>query len=307
MSAFWTYWAWFRNQAQNQSLRVQRGWRIVTRWNRLAIRGTSVIVFGYPLAVTLAALAGFHMVIGLLTFLPLLVALRVSRHITRPQYRSRLGAAAAVIFGTAVTSDRGPEASRLRRLAADVEDVAVDVLRSLRRVLLVYGGIGAYYFFTPTENIEGIAIGIMILMLLMGGSIGESRGWRTAFFLAPLLVIIVITAVLFSREPWAGDVAHAVRKALPAKAATAKVVEKDGVRVVRVALRGFGECSDVVDLTEGPVRGKNFFLGPSTARVRWRDYGDEEGYITRWWGEKGGRICFLGPASQMVTVRQVPN
>lgn len=80
----------------------------------------------------------------------------------------------------------------------------------------------------------------------------------------------------------------------------------DSERVVRVTLRGFENCSDEVDLTLGPEEGKNFFLGPSGAQVRWLDYDGEEGPVAKWWGPKGGRICFLGPTGETVTVRQTP-
>lgn len=88
------------------------------------------------------------------------------------------------------------------------------------------------------------------------------------------------------------------------KAAEVKV---DEGRVARVSLRGFENCSDEVDLTLGPVKGRNFFLGSSDTLVRWLDYSSEEGPITKWWGSKGGRICFLGPIGETITVRQTPS
>ncbi|MBI2506962.1 MAG: hypothetical protein HYW00_02385, partial [Candidatus Colwellbacteria bacterium] len=123
---------------------------------------------------------------------------------------------------------------------------------------------------------------------------------------AVLLVIVAFFTIAF----YAGGT-DGVRQKIEAignndaKAAPAAVAP-EGATESQVALRGFGDCSASVDLDVGPS-GRNVFLGPSSAVVRWLDYGDEEGPINKWWDQKGGRVCFLGPAGETVTVRQIPS
>lgn len=71
-----------------------------------------------------------------------------------------------------------------------------------------------------------------------------------------------------------------------------------------IELLGDAECSESIDLSEGP-RGYNYFSGPPGTQVRELSTG-VVGFITETFDSIGGPVCFTGPAGEEVTVRQVP-
>ncbi len=181
------------------------------------------------------------------------------------------------------------------------------VLQGIITLVAIQSVYGVYLIVVPVHNEPGLLVATVALMWVAVLLIPAATGRSLARMIQTVLLVIV---AFFTIAFYAGGT-DGVRQKIEAiggndaKAAPTEVAPS-GATTSRVTLNGFKKCSAEVDLDVGP-RGENIFLGSDTVIVRWLDYGNEEGSINKDWGVRGGRVCFLGPAGESVTVRQVPN
>ena len=178
-------------------------------------------------------------------------------------------------------------------------------------VNLIYGLWFAALPFGEDRTVIPWAVATWVLVLLGLAVLGKSaqkigRTLLMAVFLVGLFALIAGIPYVLANGGW-DKTKRDLTEAGKAKAAEAT---PSGEQITWVTLRGFDECSDIVDLDAGPS-GENFFgFYPAGTIIRFIDHGDEEilledlpdTLITA-----SGRACFLGPAGGRVRVRQVPN
>lgn len=134
---------------------------------------------------------------------------------------------------------------------------------------------------------------------------GDEREKPAILWVIPFVVAVVLFFVLGGPDllqSFDGD--SRSQSASSGNVRTSQETQAQQTTLQTVTLLGENTCSDYVDLDAGP-RGENYVEGPTNARIHWQD--GTSGFITEWFGVKGGRVCFTGPAGETVTVRQVPN
>lgn len=272
-------------------------WGVGGRWLRIAI----FVAAGALLLILGMALTGIPGLVALTALAPLVALFLVPARIN-PMW----------LLAIAVWPDRILVNEKRRVLSEGIPLGGDELRRGVRWVfafVAVEVGMAFYYagveYLAPSvdRTLVLVTFALFVFFALVAASPTGKVRTRTIGVLSVVFVILTVL-FLFGGKNEFGDKLEAIGND-DAKAAPAAVAP-EGATESQVALRGFGDCSASVDLDVGPS-GRNVFLGPSSAVVRWLDYGDEEGPINKWWDQKGGRVCFLGPAGETVTVRQIPS